>query len=88
MSLNKIVGIYGKKSLKYSLSKIYDEGGYLYTFDKNKFIWKRGLGVNELISYKKQVPKKIEFIKNPVKEMKKLGVKFEFVDIAKNPDFF
>lgn len=81
---NKIVSIFGKKSLEYSLNKIYGKGGYLYTFSKNKFIWKKGLGLNELISYKEQKPKKIEFIKNPVKEMKKLGVQFEFIDETKS----
>jgi len=78
---NKIVHIYGKKSLEYSLNKIYGKGGYLYTFSKSKFIWKKGLGINELISYEEQKPNKIEFIKNPVKEMKKIGVKFVFVNI-------
>ena len=81
---NKIVGIYGKKSLEYSLNKIYGKGGYLYTFSKNEFIWKKGLGANEFISYKEQKPQTIEFIKNPIKEMKKMGVQFEFIDEIKN----
>jgi hypothetical protein len=37
--------------------------------------------MNELISYEEQKPNKIEFIKDPIKEMKRLGVKFVFVDI-------
>ena len=85
--INKIVYIDGKKSLEYSLNKIYGKGGYLYTFSKNKFIWKKGLGANELISYKEEKPKKIEFIKNPVKEMEKLGVKFKFIDETKKLNF-
>lgn len=80
----KIVGIYGKYSLEYSLNKLYGKGGYLYTFNQNKFKWVKGLGINEVISYKEQVPKKIKFVKNPVKEMKKLGVNFVFVDETKN----
>lgn len=82
--LKKKVIIFGKRSLKYSLEKIYGKGGYLYTFNKNKFKWVKGLGVNEVISYEEQVPLKIEFIKNPVKEMLKLGIKFVFVDKTKN----
>ena len=53
---------------------------------KNKFIWKKGLGANELISYEEQIPKKIEFVKNPVREMKKLGVKFAFINVTQHPD--
>jgi hypothetical protein len=76
--------IYGKRSLEYSLNKLYGEGGYLYTFKKDKFIWVKGLGMNELISYKEQKPMKIEYISDPVKEMRKLGVNFIFVNETKN----
>ena len=79
----KIVGIYGKRSLKYSLDKLYGNGGYLYTFNAKNFKWVKGLGKNEVISYKEEIPDKIEFIKNPVKKMKKLGVKFVFINIIK-----
>ena len=79
------VEIHGKQSLEYSLKKLYGNGGYLYTFNENKFKWVKGLGVNEVISYDEQVPKKIEFIKDPVKEMKKLGVNFVFINEIKKP---
>ena len=75
--------IYGKKSLEYSLKKLYGNGGYLYTFNENKFEWVNGLGINEVISYDDQVPQKIKFIKDPVKEMKKLGVNFVFINETK-----
>ena len=79
----QIVEIHGKQSLEYSLKKLYGNGGYLYTFNENKFKWVKGLGVNEVISYDEQVPQKIEFIKDPVKEMKKLGVNFVFINEIK-----
>ena len=77
----KIIYIYGKNSLEYSLEKLYGNGGYLYTFDKNNFHTEKGLGINELISYEEQKPKSIKYIKNIVKEMKKEGVKFDFIDV-------
>jgi hypothetical protein len=80
---NKEVTIYGKKSLEYSLNKIYKNGGYLYTFDANKFKYFKGLGQLEVLSYEKQIPKNIEYITNPAKIMKQLNVKFIFVDKTK-----
>lgn len=80
---NMIVHISGKKSLEYSLDKLYGDGGYLYTFDANKFKHVKDLGELEVLSYNQEVPKKIEFIKNPVKEMEKLGVIFRFHDGTK-----
>ena len=79
----KRITIFGKKSLEYSLTKLYGKGGYLYTFNKNKFIWVEGLGMNEVISYNEQIPTKIEFIKDPVKQMKKEGVQFVFIECSK-----
>jgi hypothetical protein len=80
---NKRITILGKKSLEYSLKKIYGNGGYLYIFDKNNFKWVKGLGENELLSYDEQVPKKRLYIKFPIEEMKKMGVTFEFIDLTK-----
>lgn len=77
---NKIIEIHGKKDLEYSLNKIYGKGGYLYTFDAKHFKRVKGLGANEKISYDPQVPKQIEYIKDPVKAMKNLGVKFRFIN--------
>lgn len=78
-----VVIIFGKKSLNYSLNKIYGKGGYLYTFSDKDFKWVKGLGNNEVVSFEEQIPKKIEFIKDPVSMMRKLGVKFEFIDLTK-----
>ena len=80
---HKIIYIYGKRSLEYSLNKLYGNGGYLYLFDKKYFKRVKGIGINELISYTEQIPKKKIFLKNPVKEMEKIGVKFHFIDITK-----
>lgn len=81
---NKKIYITGKRNLEYSLKKIYGNGGYLYTFDAKNFKHVKGLGPLEVLSYEEQKPNRIEFIKNPVKEMKKLGVNFIFIDITKN----
>lgn len=81
---NKIIYIHGKRSLKYSLDKIYSGGGFLYTFKKSKFKRVKGLGENELISFDAQVPDKIEYVNDPVKEMTKLGVNFVFVNEAES----
>ena len=80
---NKEVEILGKKSLEYSLEKLYGEGGYLYTFDAKHFKHIKGLGENEVMSLEEQKPLKKQFIKDPVKMMKKEGVKFIFVDLTK-----
>ena len=81
---NKEVAIYGKKSLEYSLEKIYGKGGYLYTFDAKHFKHVKGLGENEVMSLEEQKPLKKQFIKDPVKMMKKEGVKFIFNDLTKS----
>ncbi len=80
---NKHVYITGKRSLEYSLEKIYGKGGYLYTFDAKHFKHVKGLGENEVMSLEDQKPLKKQFIKDPVKMMKKEGVKFIFVDLTK-----
>lgn len=78
----KIVTVYGKRDLKYTLNKLYGRGGYLYTLDRKNFKHHRGLGDRELLSFSEQTPKKITRVANPVRAMKKLGVKFVFVDIT------
>lgn len=74
----KTVSIIGKKSLEYSLKKLYGNGGYLYSFDSKNFKHVKGLGPLEVLSFEEQVPKKIKFVKNIVQEMKAMGVKFIF----------
>lgn len=81
---NKEITIYGKKSLEYSLEKIFGKGGYLYTFDGKNFKHIKGLGENEVASYEEQKPEKKQFIKNPVEMMKKEGVRFVFEDLTKS----
>lgn len=77
---NKLVIIHGKRNLDYSLKKLYGKGGYLYTFNSDRFKHVKGLGPLEVISYEEQVPDKIEYIEDPVEEMRKLGVRFIFVN--------
>lgn len=79
---NKIVVILGFGSLKDSLQKLYEDGGYLYHFDKDEFIYKEGLGNLEVIVNKPTKPISVERIDNPVNEMKKLGVVFKFKDLS------
>lgn len=80
---NKIITIFGKRSLQYSLNKLYGKGGYLYTFRDKDFKAEQGIGENELISYEKVTPTNIHFIKNIVKEMQNQHVNFRFIDITK-----
>jgi len=80
---NKVVTIHGKRSLEYSLEKLYGKGGYLYTFDAKHFKHVKGLGENEVMSLEEQKPLKKQFIKDPVKMMEREGVKFVFNDLTK-----
>ncbi len=81
---NKEITIYGKRSLGYSLEKIFGKGGYLYTFDAKHFKHVKGLGENEVISLKELKPLKKQFVKDIVEMMKKEGVKFTFEDLTKS----
>jgi hypothetical protein len=76
------VGILGFNSLEESLQILYGEGGYLYHFEKDKFLYKEGLGNLEVIVEQPTKPLTIERIDDPVAEMKKLGVTFTFIDLA------
>lgn len=78
---NKTVVIFGRRSLEESLAKLYGNGGYLYYFEKDKFIYKEGLGNLEVIVNEPIKPVRVERIDDPVGEMKKLGVTFDFVDL-------
>ena len=78
---NNTVVIFGRGSLEESLAKLYGKGGYLYCFDKNKFIHKEGLGNLEVIVNEPIKPLSVERIEDPVGEMKKLKVTFNFVDL-------
>lgn len=78
----KEVEIFGFRSLEESLENLYGEGGYLYPFDKDKFIYKEGLGNLEVIVSEPTKPITVERIDDPVEEMQKLGVKFIFTDLS------
>ena len=79
---NNEVAIYGFNSSEESLKELYGDGGYLYHFDKNNFIYKEGLGNLEVITNDPTMPLIVERVENPVLEMKKLGVTFTFIDLA------
>lgn len=74
--------IYGAESLEASLEKLYGAGGYLLTFERAKFYHTVGLGNLELITKENLKPLKIEYITDPVAELRKLGIKFKFVNLA------
>lgn len=78
----KEVDILGFNSLEESLKVLYGEGGYLYHFDKDKFLYKEGLGELEVIAEEPTKPITVERVDDPVAEMKKLGVTFKFIDLA------
>ena len=77
------LGIYGFGSLEESLEKLYGDGGYLFTFKKEDFFTMEGLGNLEVITTKDIVPHKTEWIEDPLRELKKLGIKFVFIDLGK-----
>jgi hypothetical protein len=76
------VEILGFNSLEESLDVLYGNGGYLYHFDKDKFLYKEGLGDLEVIAEEPTKPVTFERVDDPVSEMKKLGVTFKFIDLA------
>ncbi|MCA9357538.1 hypothetical protein H6784_04660 [Candidatus Nomurabacteria bacterium] len=79
---NKKIKIIGIDSLEDSLKVIYGEGGYLYHFDDETFVYKEGLGDMEVVSNVPTKPIEMERIDDPVEEMRNLGVTFEFIDIS------
>lgn len=76
------VSILGFNSLEESLEAIYGEGGYVYHFDKDTFIYKEGLGSREVIAEEPTKPITLERVDDPVTEMKKLSVSFQFIDLS------
>ena len=79
---NREVIIFGCNSLEASLKVLYGDGGYLYHFDRNKFLYKEGLGSMEVVVNEPADPVVIERVDDPVAEMRKLGVEFVFVDLS------
>lgn len=79
------ITIFGFNSLEESLEKMYGDGGYLFIFKKEKFFHMEGLGDLEVITKDNLEFDRVERIDNPVSELKKLGISFEFVDLA-NPE--
>lgn len=74
--------IFGFNSLEDSLQKIYGDGGYLFIFEKDKFFHTEGLGNLEVITKDNLIPHAVEKVDDPVAELKKLCIKFNFIDLA------
>lgn len=79
----KELEILGFESLEKSLEALFGDGGWLMSFDKNKFCHMEGLGNLEVICQSEIKPEKIERIDDPVAELEKEGVTFRFTDLAK-----
>lgn len=78
----KEIAIWGVGSLEESLKEMYGEGGYLYHFDTDKFIYKEGLGSREVITEEPTKPISVERVEDPVSELQSLGVTFRFFDLS------
>lgn len=78
----KVVAIFGVGSLEESLTYLYGQGGYLYHFDNGDFIYKEGLGSQEVIATSPTEPLHMERVDDPVKRMRELGVIFNFIDLS------
>ncbi len=79
---DQTVVILGFGSLEESLQKMYGDGGYVYHFGTDKFLYKEGLGDREVIAEEVVSPVTVERVENPVEEMKNLGVSFMFVNLG------
>jgi hypothetical protein len=62
---------------------LYGDGGYVMTFRKEDFFHTTGLGAHEVITQKSLEPLSIERVDDPVAELKKMGIRFNFIDLAK-----
>ena len=82
------IEIYGYGSLEESLVQLYGDGGYLFKFMKEQFFYMKGLGALEVIVKDSIVPLSVERINDPVSELKKLGIKFTFIDLTTSDDDF
>lgn len=78
----EIIVVYGIHSLEQSLRALYGNGGYLYSFKKERFFCVQGLGNLEVITKEELTPDKVERIDDPIGELKKAGITFHFVDVS------
>jgi len=78
----KELEIFGFESLDNSIKKLYGDGGYLFVFEKEKFFHTKGLGNLEVITKESLRPIRIDKINNPATELKKLGVRFKYIDLT------
>ncbi len=68
----------GPTDLEDSLKRLYENGGYLHSFSASDFWWCEGLGHREVITDREIGPLEIEFIEDPVAEMRAADVEFIF----------
>ncbi len=80
--LDKVIEIEGFGSLEESLTELYGNNGYVYTFNSKDFFHTKGLGNLEVVTKENLKPIKITHVEDPVSEMKKIGVVFRFKDLS------
>jgi len=80
----KQLDIYGIGSLEESLKVLYAKGGYVSTFRADDFFHTDGLGHLEVITTKPVEPLSVEYIEDPVGELRKAGIRFRFVDAGED----
>ena len=66
---------YIKEVYKDAFKKIYAKGGYVYTLPAKTFVHDKRLGYYELISKVAVSPIKVRYIKDPIKLLKRMGIK-------------
>jgi hypothetical protein len=76
------IEIFGFNSMEESLEKLYGDGGYLFVFEKDRFFHAEGLGDLEVISKDPLRPIRVDRIDDPVATLKKLGIRFKYIDLA------
>lgn len=85
----KEVAIFGTESLEDSLTELYGAGGYVYHFHNGDFVYKDGLGSQEVVASSPTTPLEMERVEDPVSELLSMGVAFNFYDLSlpENQDY-
>jgi len=77
-----VIHIFGVGSLQQTLKEMYGAGGFLYSYREHHFFHTEGLGNLEVITTRRIRPHAVSRIYNPVEELKKHKITFEFIDLA------
>jgi hypothetical protein len=80
--LKPTVDVYGRTTLDAALASLYGRGGYLHEFNAEDFAHEEGLGLLEVFSPNTIRPIRVTRIDDPVAEMRKEGIEFNFIKKA------